>query len=349
MAAIRKVVFSKKIKKVPVKMAHKIIKTPHDRFIKQMMTNQKVAREFFEENLPEKIKSIINFDSIMPEKNSFVKDDLQEQSADILFSADFGDKHGYLYVLIEHQSTASEILPFRILKYVVSIMEEHLKKEETNILPIVFPICIYNGQRNYNFSTDIFDLFGERKELARDLMFKPFELINLSKISDEKLKEKLMYGIVAYAMKHVYGRNLLQVVKDILNQAKRLDLEKDDENDYLCSVLLYLMEAGEADRQEFIKVVNRAGLPTINEEKIMTLAEQFRQEGEQKGRQEGLLLGLEKGMEKGIEKGMEKGMEKGKIDVAINLFRNGMDIAQVAKFTGLPMLYLEDLKAKSGN
>jgi predicted transposase/invertase (TIGR01784 family) len=331
----------KRIKKDWVKMPNKVIKNPHDKFIKLMMINQKVAREFFEENLPEKIKAIINFDSITPEKESFVKDDLQGQAADILFSAEFGDQRGYLYVIIEHQSTPSEMLPFRILKYVVSIMEDHLKKEETNILPIVFPICIYNGRRNYCFSTDIFDLFGDRTALARDLMFKPFELIDLSKVSDEKLKDKLMYGIVAYAMKHIYEKNILQVVKVVLDKAKCLDLEEDSENDYICSVLLYLMDAGEADRQEFINTVNAAGLPTITEEKIMTLAEQFRQEGEQKGRQEGLLLGLEKGMEKGVE--------KGKRDIAINLFKSGMDLTQVAKLTGLSALDVEQLKTKITN
>jgi predicted transposase/invertase (TIGR01784 family) len=330
-------------------MANKVIKNRHDRFIKLMMTNQKVVREFFEENLPEKIKSIINFDSIKPEKESFVKDDLDEQAADILFSADFGDKRGYLYVLIEHQSSPSEMLPFRILKYIVSIMEDHLKKEETNVLPIVFPICLYNGWRNYHFSTDIFELFGDRKDLARELMFKPFELINLAEISDEKLKEKLMYGIVAYAMKHIYEKNILQVVKVILDRAKCLDLEKDSENDYICSVLLYLMDAGEADRQEFINTVNAAGLPTISEVKIMTLAEQFRQEGEQKGRQEGLLLGLEQGMEKGMERGKLEGKTEALKTFAFNLFEHGMTIAQIAKFTGLSVWDVEQLKIKTAN
>jgi predicted transposase YdaD len=81
----------------------------------------------------------------------------------------------------------------------------------------------------------------------------------------------------------------------------------------------------------------------------MTLAEQFRQEGEQKGRQEGLLLGLEQGMEKGMERGKLEGKTEALKTFAFNLFEQGMTIAQIAKFTGLSVWDVEQLKIKTAN
>lgn len=51
-------------------MSDKIIKNDHDHFFKSMMLTPKVIKEFFEHHLPAHIKSIINFATIKPEKDS---------------------------------------------------------------------------------------------------------------------------------------------------------------------------------------------------------------------------------------------------------------------------------------
>jgi predicted transposase/invertase (TIGR01784 family) len=88
--------------------------TPHDRFFRSMMTDPKVIREFFEQHLPANIRTVINFDSIQHEKESFINDKLRLQIADMLYSAEFGDQLGYLYLLIEHQSTPNELITTRV-------------------------------------------------------------------------------------------------------------------------------------------------------------------------------------------------------------------------------------------
>src|SRR3546814_1560203 len=90
--------------------------SPHDRYIRSMMTNPKVIQEFFESNLPQEIKEVIDFSSITPRKDSFIDDKLRLQIADILFSVKFRGELGYLYLLLEHASTPDMMLPFRMLK-----------------------------------------------------------------------------------------------------------------------------------------------------------------------------------------------------------------------------------------
>lgn len=98
------------------------------------------------------------------------------------------------------------------------------------------------------------------------------------------------------------------------------------------TVLTYILEASEIDKQDFIDTV-KIGLSTMGEEKVMILAEQFRQEGRQEGwqdvKQEGKLEALK--------------------TVAISLFSQGMPVAQIAAVTGLSVQDIEKLKNKSAN
>ena len=57
-----------------------------------------------------------------------------------------------------------------------------------------------------------------------------------------------------------------------------------------------------------------------------------------------------RGIEKGIQQGIEKGIEKGKLEafkaitLALNLFKEGKSVTQIAEATELSLLELEDLK-----
>src|SRR3990167_10807176 len=106
--------------------------TPHDNYFRAAMSNTKVAREFFEQHLPSNIKKALDFTTLQIKKESFIDDKLKLQITDLLFSAEFNRQPGYLYLLVEHQSTPLKLMAFRILKYMVAIMDQHLnttKKE----------------------------------------------------------------------------------------------------------------------------------------------------------------------------------------------------------------------------
>ncbi len=312
-------------------MGNNNITTPHDRFFRSMMTDPKVIREFFEQNLPVHIRTIINFDSISAQKESFIDDHLRLQIMDLLYYAEFGKQQGYLYLLIEHQSTPCELMAFRVLKYMVAVMNHHLIKTKKNRLPIIYPLILYSGWKKYKYSTDIFDLFGDKKELAQDILWKPYQLINLSKIPDEKLKANVRSGVVLYTMKHIFKKNLIPILKNVITDIKPIE-NQDGMECYICRLLSYIMEVSDIDEQEFINIV-KTGLTTINEDKIMTLAERLRHEGRKDGLQEG------------IGKGKLEALKA----VAMSLYSQGMPVAQIAAVTGLSVQDIEQLKNKSAN
>src|SRR3982750_4421461 len=107
-----------------------INKPKHDKLFKKAMENPIVAKEFFEAHLPSNIKNMLDTDSLKLEKDSFIEQNLQSSYTDVLFSAKFNNKDGYLYLLLEHQSTCDHFMAFRLLKYMVNICSSYLAQNK---------------------------------------------------------------------------------------------------------------------------------------------------------------------------------------------------------------------------
>jgi len=299
-------------------MANKL--SSHDHILRTTMAQPEVIKEFFSNYLPSHIKKEVNLDSIKLQKNSFINDKLRMQITDLLYTAQFGEKLGYLYLLIEHQSTPDKLMPYRILRYKLSIMEHHLKITKNKELPIIYPLIFYSGKRTYNHSTNIFDLFGKQKKLAEDIFYKPYQLIDLQEIPDNKLKEQLWFGILARIMKHIYSKNILPYLKAIMPELKII--ENYGNKNYTYSVISYLFEAGEIpDQEEFVETI-KTGL-SVKEDKVMTLAQQY----EEKGRAQGITQGEIAATRR----------------LAIKMLNKGLDRTEISELTEIPENDLQDL------
>jgi predicted transposase YdaD len=110
-------------------------------------------------------------------------------------------------------------------------------------------------------------------------------------------------------------------------------------------------------------------------ESIMTLAEQFEQQGFQRGIERGVQQGIEQGVQQGIERGVQQGIERGvqqgiergvqqgiergvqqgiaqgSYEVSLRLARrlldSGLPVAQVAKLVELPLSDVESLAERA--
>lgn len=296
--------------------------SPHDRLLRSMMAKPKVVKEFFSNYLPVHIKDCINLDSIKLQKESFIDDKLRMQITDLLYSAQFGQRQGYLYLLVEHQSTPDKLMAFRILKYKVAIFEHHMKTAGSKTLPVVVPLILYSGKRPYNYSTNIFDLFGSQKALAEDVLYKPYQLVDLQKIPDEEFRAQLWFGVMARMMKYIHDKDVLPHFKAVMSKLKDIEIQGD--SDYTYKIISYLFEAGEViDQEEFVDTLKK-GL-TVDEEKIMTLAETYRAEG----RAEGELAAIRK--------------------VALHMLDQGMSKSKVASLTKMSEQTLIGLLSDSEN
>jgi predicted transposase/invertase (TIGR01784 family) len=77
------------------------------------------------------------------ESGSFVEDNLRSYS-DILYSLQTSKGEGYICMVIEHQSTPDSHMAFRLLRYALAAMQQHLDRGH-KALPLVIPMLFYHG------------------------------------------------------------------------------------------------------------------------------------------------------------------------------------------------------------
>ena len=314
----------------------KTVQTPHDRFFRAALSDQRVAYEFFDCHLPLEIKKRVDLASITLRKDSYVDENLSLSMIDMLFDASFQEQPGYLYLLIEHQSTPDRLMAFRLMKYVFAIMEQHLKTSQGTQLPLIYPMVFYTGKGAYPYSTDIFDLFElMNQQLARDIFLQPFELIEISQIPDEEIKQKVWLGILELSAKHIFARDILPCLNDMLSLFQKA--EDLNGSGYVQTALTYLFTTGVVkDEQLFLETI-QTGLSSETRGVIMTIAEQFEARGEARGEA------------KGEAKGIEKGDVRARKTIARKLLQEGLPLDAVSRVTELSLEELKLLMTESNH
>ena len=293
----------------------------HDKFFRTMFDTD-AARDFFKQHLPASIKKELHFETLKQENGSFVEADLSKNISDILYSAEFGEKNekGYLYIVIEHQSTVDSLMAFRLFKYTVSIIDRHIRnnkgKKSEKTLPCIYPLVFYNGKKPYNKSLKLLDLFDNEayKTVLKKMLIDGFELVDTNKMSQEALRAYSDAGLFVKTMKYVHehdGVKIIQLVQeDLLAHCEHSD--KSHWYQKLQSVLCYVMEVGNIPDPEAFMTTVQAVLPDLEGGEIMmSLANQLRHEGMRKGMEKGMRTGRQEGLQKGLEKGMRTGRQEG--------------------------------------
>ena len=158
---------------------------------------------------------------------------------------------------------------------------------------------LYTGQKPFPYSTDLFELYGANQDLAREIMGRPYKIVDLTQASDEELKKYFWFGAAALIAKHIKDPDILPTLKVAIDLFRKIESlgEKQYIEDYIYVTLSYIVEAADIkDKEAFIETI-RKGLTEIDEDKIMTLAEQWKQEGRQAERLEVARSMLQKGLD----------------------------------------------------
>ena len=300
------------------------IANPHDQFFRTAMADKRVATQFIKAHLPNDLCKRLDFDCLVMEPRSFINDVRKETTVDILFKTRIDGEEAYIYLLLEHQSTPDELMPFRILKYSCNAIDYCLKTSKTKKIPFIYPLVIYHGRQPYPFSTDINDLVDAPKELVEKYFLKPFQLLDLGRIDDDSIRQHAWSGIMEFALKHIFARDILPHLRNIADLMQQVDQQGG--GDYLAIVLQYLLERGElSDKEAFFNLIEQQISHQVGE-KIMSLSEQLRQEGKLEGIREGEM--------------------KGKLEIAERMLAEGSDPIFIEKVSGLSIDQIKKMAKK---
>ena len=298
-------------------MKKTITSTPHDAVFKKFLSHSETARDFLEIYIPGPLRELCDLNTLKLEPGSFIEEDLRASYSDILWSLKTRTGKGYIYALIEHQSSPDAHMAFRMMRYAIAAMQNHLDAGHKT-LPLVVPILFYHGIASpYPFSLCWLDEFDD-PETARQLYGAAFPLVDITVVSDDEIMQHRRVALLELVQKHIRERDLMVLVDKLVAL-----LIKGYANDSQVETLFnYLVQSGSAPRFEaFIRQV--ALRVPQHKERLMTIAECLRESGHRSGLQEGL------------QKGLLEGKKDEALRIAHAMLEKGIDRELVLIITGL--------------
>ncbi|EAN6504208.1 Rpn family recombination-promoting nuclease/putative transposase [Salmonella enterica] len=198
----------------------------HDGLFKLFLREPDTARDFLAVHLPADIRAQVRLDTLKLEPGSFVDQKLRELHSDVLYSVETAEGHaGYIYCLVEHQSTADRMMAWRMMRYSMAVMDAHLKKGN-DTLPVVVPLLFYQGTvRPYPYSTDWMDCF-DAPALAREVYSRPWPLVDVSVMEDSDLQSHRRMALLELVQRDIRHRDAASLLRDVV-QLIRLTGQQD--------------------------------------------------------------------------------------------------------------------------
>ncbi len=270
----------------------KIFPTPHDSVFRKFFSDVSVAKDFLQLHLPPALRDMCDFRTLVVTSGAFVEHNLRPLFSDILYRLQTTAGAGYIYCVIEHQSSADKMMAFRMLRYCLLAMQFHLEQGNKE-LPLVIPLLFYHGPRSpYPHRTRWLDCFPD-PAMAQALYTQAFPLVDVTVIPDEEIKTHRKAALLEYVQKHIRERDINLRQQDI---TQLLESAQPSKEQVLC-LLHYLSQvANTLDSEAFFR--NLAEKISCYKEEIMTIAEHMEQVGRNRGLQEVarnmLILGLDR-------------------------------------------------------
>ena len=283
--------------------------TPHDAVFKTFLHHPETARDFLDIHLPAELRMLCDLNSLQLESESFIEADLRSRYSDVLWSLHTRNGDGYVYVVIEHQSSAEPHMAFRLLRYALAAMQRHLDAGHKE-LPLVIPMLFYHGCRSpYPYSLCWLDTFAD-PVAARQLYSSAFPLVDITVVPDDEIMAHRRIALLELMQKHIRQRDLMGLIE----QLTTLLLTGCANDTQLQAMFNYILRSGDESRfNEFMQEMAQR-IPQ-HKEKLMTIAERLRLDG--------------------LQEGLQRGKREAALRIAQTMLEQGIDRAMVLLVTGL--------------
>ena len=261
-------------------------------------------------------------------EKSYLTDEYREFSEDLVYKIKLQDREAYIYILMEFQSSPDRYMSLRLLNYVVLFYLDYIRdykslhNQSPGILPPVFPLLLYNGNKPWNVPDNVKDLIEQHDFLHTFYPdFSYFKIIERN-FSEQHLKDIGSIISTIFLMERC-GKNELRNIEESFRDV----LEKEDIHvvSLFTVWLKHLLLHERLDERAYIEAM---GIKNKKESKSMLVESIHKWEQELR----------EKGREEGIEeerKVQEEKRYKEKIELVKKGKRVGLSTKILAEMTGL--------------
>ncbi len=298
--------------------------TIHDAFIRTIMADKNIARDYFQSYLPDFVTDRLDFSTLEQSPDSYISRELQKTMSDIVYvcckkgSADAVK----ISLLIEHKSYIDKNTPIQIGSYIFSGLQKQIANQEK--LTMIIPILLYHGRNKWKYQK-LQSLFENLDEDWK-IFLPDFDYVynNLGEISDEtveSLHNKFLAASIL-ALKHSFDKIWLED-----NALKILLALEGADGNLQSGLIVYLFKRSGLEEKGIREIIE--ALPTTLRDTVMSTADMF----------------IEKGKKIGFEKGVEEGIEKGKTDFVTNMLQNtDFSFAKIAALANVSEEFVSNIR-----
>ena len=227
-------------------------------------------------------------------------------------------------------------MPYRILEYEVEIIKSAIDKEKIKNksykFPLVIPIVLYTGKRNWNAQKELEDI-QEKLEGMDASSVSNYNLVDVNNFTEEELlEEDTLISKMMLLEKSKNTNETIELLEKIISKIK------DEDKDVLKRIIGLILEKklGKERSNYFIeklKGVDKnmlAVLDMIEKENQMYI-----NIGKKEGKEEGKIEGKKEGKKEGKREGKIEGKEEEKIEIIKNMKKEKISIEIIEKVTGV--------------
>lgn len=299
------------------------INNPHDKFFKETFSNPDVVKALLVRTLPIEVVSLIDFENLQYGNTSYVSMDLKEVFSDLVIHANLIGLNISLKIsiLLEHKSYKDEYTILQLDEYIVKGYQAQYKKDGR--LTLILPIVYYHSEEPWEMK-NLNDFFNDYPPSFH--AFVPNHetiFISLQKMSESEI-EKFENQMLIASMLMQKNRNDPEKMSESMMRIMK-SLDPYHQRNFIKSIMVYSTVTS-IKKEDISKAL--INLPPNIQQDMITLAEQWKLEGELKGKLEGKL--------------------EEKKDVVINGHKNGLSIALLSNITELDESKIQEILKNAG-
>jgi len=295
----------------------------HDEGYKYILSKAANFLHFLKKYFPAPWTADISVKDIKKFNKSYITQEYRHLDSDLIYELKKGGTDVYFYVLLELQSTVDFTMPFRLLRYMVELLNDVFKnvKEETREsknyrLPAVVPIILYDGERQWTAVRSFKEYTKDYEIFGGNIIDFEYLLLDLNRTDDSAILpvQKLLDAAFSLTKK----RKTLSPKELVEWCAEQVPhLSKDDKHELVDWVMFASGTSQEIKKtlQDIIMkgdaVAMKTGFDWLVED----------------ARNEGVLVGE--------RKGEREGERKKALEIAAGMKAEGMDVYTISRLTGL--------------
>jgi len=304
----------------------------HDSGYKRLFSNKTIFQQFIQTFIHEDWVKDLDFSTCKKLDKSFISKDYQATESDIIYEVKFRGQKSYLVILIEFQSTVAHFMALRVLNYITNFYMDYWKSNpKIKILAPIFPIVLYNGDRQWTAPVNLAELIQPNDLLGKYALNFEYCKVAINEYSqDSLLKIRNIVSTLFLAESHY---DIEQLEKELL-----VLFESESDKQAISLFLNWFRQLaihGRIDREDYL------GLEKIysTTQEVGMLLTSLREERERLINQ-----GIAQGINQGVVQGINQGVVQGAIEIAKRMLDKKIDISVIAEVTLLSEQEIVQLK-----